>query len=65
VFICESAVVRKERYGEVLVCLHESVCPKHPEMSVVKDWVLLHDCASTSAAVYASLPIVNSWSCTM
>jgi len=44
-FIPVGAVVSKERYKEVLACLQEIICLKHPEMWVAKDWVLLHDYA--------------------
>jgi hypothetical protein len=52
-FISEGVTLNKHRYKQILRCLHNSICRKHPELWRRKNWLLLH----YNAPAHHSVPV--------
>jgi hypothetical protein len=50
-FISEEVTVNKQTNKEILHCVRNSVCHKHPELWHKKDWLLLHSNAPAHRSV--------------
>lgn len=50
-FIPHGAIVNKDRYKEILICLLDSIHRKRPELWCRKNWLLLHENAPAHRSV--------------